>query len=82
MLDNQGVGVRFSVGVRCLSLLYNVQTACGAHPTFYAMATGAVSPEVKWKGSEPNHSLLSRSEVKIGGAIPPLPLRLHVVVLN
>jgi hypothetical protein len=41
----------------------------------------ALSPEVKRRGREADHSPPS-STVKNGGAIPPPPIRLHGVVLN
>jgi hypothetical protein len=57
------------------SLLHNVQNGSGAHPTSYPMGTGrALSLEVKWQGSEADHSPPSNAKVKNGGAIPPHPL--------
>jgi hypothetical protein len=52
-----------------------------SHP-FIQLVPGAVSLEVKRQGREADHSPPSSAEVKNGGAIPPLPLRLHGVVLN
>jgi hypothetical protein len=43
---------------------------------------GAVSLKVKWQKREADHSPPSRTEVKNGGAIPPLPICLHGVMLN
>jgi hypothetical protein len=43
---------------------------------------GALSPGVKWPGGEADHSPGSSAEVKSGGGIPPLPIRLHGVALN
>jgi hypothetical protein len=42
----------------------------------------ALSSSVKRLGREADHSRPSSAEVKNGGAIPPLPIRLHGVVLN
>jgi hypothetical protein len=43
---------------------------------------GALSLGLKRLGREANHSLLSSAEIKNGGAIPPLPIRLHGIVFN
>jgi hypothetical protein len=37
---------------------------------------------VKWQGLEANHSPSSSAGIKNDGAITPLPLRLHGVVLD
>jgi hypothetical protein len=42
----------------------------------------ALSPGVKGPGLEADHSPPSSAEVKNGGAIPPLPIRLNHVALN
>jgi hypothetical protein len=39
-------------------------------------------PGVKWPGHEADHSSPSSAEVKNGGAVPPLPICLHGIVLN
>jgi hypothetical protein len=44
--------------------------------------SGAFPPWVKQPGREADHTLLSSAEVENGGALPPLPIRLHGVVLN
>jgi hypothetical protein len=44
--------------------------------------TWDLSPGVRLLRHEVDYSLPSGAEVKNGGAIPPVPLRLHVVVLN
>jgi hypothetical protein len=54
--------VWFLGGARYCSLVHSVQTGSGAHP-----------PGVKRMGREDDHSPPSRSEVKNGGAILPLP---------
>jgi hypothetical protein len=43
---------------------------------------GTVSPQVKRPGREDDLSPPSSAEVKNDGAIPPLPIYLHGVVLN
>jgi hypothetical protein len=43
---------------------------------------GTLSSGVKWVGREADHSPPSSAEFKNGGAIPPLPIRLHGVVMN
>jgi hypothetical protein len=43
---------------------------------------GALFPGVKRQGREADHSPPSSYEVKNGGAIAPLPLRLRGVMLN
>jgi hypothetical protein len=64
--------VRFPA-VHDFSLPHSVQTDSGAHPASYPMGTGALSPGVKRLGCEAGHSAPSSTEVKHGGAIPPLP---------
>jgi hypothetical protein len=54
------------------SLLHSVQTESEAHSASYPMGTGGSSPGTKRQGREAGHSP-SSSEVKNGGAIPPLP---------
>jgi hypothetical protein len=46
------------------------------------MNSGALSPGGKQQRSEDDHSPPSSAEVKKVGAIPPIPIRLHEVVLN
>jgi hypothetical protein len=70
---DQGVRVRFLVGERDYSLLHNIQTSFGTHPTSYTISTGAVSPGVKQQRHEADHSPPSSTEVKNSGAIPPFP---------
>jgi hypothetical protein len=56
------------------SPLNSAQTGPGTHPASYPMGTvWALSPGVKWRGREVDHSPQSSSEVKNGEAIPPLP---------
>jgi hypothetical protein len=51
----------------------------GAHPASYQMGTGFDSPESKMTG---DNSLQTTAEVNDGGAIPPLSICLHGIVLN
>jgi hypothetical protein len=46
------------------------------------MGAGGSLPGVKRQGLEADNSSPSSAEVKNDGAIPPLPIRLHGVVLN
>jgi hypothetical protein len=43
---------------------------------------GALSPAVKRPGRQADHSPPASAEIKKSGSIPPLPIRLHDVVLN
>jgi hypothetical protein len=43
---------------------------------------GVISPEIKRQELEADHSPPFSAEVKNGGAIPSLPIRLHGRVLN
>jgi hypothetical protein len=51
-------------GAGNFSVLHFVQTGSGAHPAFYPMGTGALSPEVKRPRRETGHSPLSKAEVQ------------------
>jgi hypothetical protein len=64
------------------SSLHSVQTGSGAYLAFYPVGTGALSQGVKRQGREANYSPPSSAEVKNDGDIPPVPIRLHGVVLN
>jgi hypothetical protein len=69
--------------VQNFSLLHSVQTGSEAHPAPYTMGTGGLfSLGVKRPGREVDHSPPSSAKVKNGGDIPPLPIRLHDIVLN
>jgi hypothetical protein len=74
--------IRFPTGARDFSLLRNVHTGSGAHPASYPMGSVGCFPGVKRQGREADFSPPSTVEVMNGGAIPPLPIRLHGVVLN
>jgi hypothetical protein len=73
--------VRFPSGARLL-LLHSIQIGSDAHPASYPMGTEGFSPGVKQPGREANNSPPSSTEVKNGGAIPPLPICHHGVMLN
>jgi hypothetical protein len=64
------------------SLLHSFKTGSGAHPASHKILPGALYPEAKRLGRDADHSLPSNAEVTNGGAIPPLPIRLHGVLLN
>jgi hypothetical protein len=75
-------GVRFPA-VKNMFLLFTVSRAgleSNQPPIQYIL--GATSPGVKRLGRKANHSPSSRSEVKNGGAVSPLPIRLHDVLLK
>jgi hypothetical protein len=62
------VGIRFPVGPRDFSLFHKIQTTLGP----IQLVPGIVSPGVKRRGPEVDHSPLSSAEVKNDGAMPPL----------
>jgi hypothetical protein len=53
--------------------IHNVHTGNGAHADSCSVGTGAISPGVKRKVCEANHSTPCSAEVKNFEAIPPLP---------
>jgi hypothetical protein len=60
--------------------LQNVQTDSRAHPDFYSMCRKVLFPGVKRLGSEADHSLACRAEVKNKWGYTSTPLiRLHSV---
>jgi hypothetical protein len=67
---------------KLFSLLYNVQTGSGTNPVSYTMGTGGCFLMGEVGGSEADHSPPSSAEVKNGGALSSLPIRLHGVVLD
>jgi hypothetical protein len=79
MLDDQG-----SISGRATksSLLHRVQIASGVHTASYPMGTGDSFPGVKRPGKQADHSPAFSAEIKNGGAIPSLPVRLHGVALE
>jgi hypothetical protein len=46
------------------------------------MGIGSISVGLKELGHEADHSASSSAEVKNDGAIPPLPICLHEIMLN
>jgi hypothetical protein len=73
-------GIRFPGGTSDFSVFHNVQTGSGAHPISFPKGIGDSFPGVKWPGREADHSpQVPRS--RKGGAISPLPIRLHGLVL-
>jgi hypothetical protein len=65
-----------------VSFLRNVQTDSGPTQSPIQRVQGIVSPGVKRQRREAEHSPPFSAEVKNGGAIRSLPLRVHGVVLN
>jgi hypothetical protein len=55
---------------QAISLLYSVQSGSGAHPAPYLVSTGGGGGR---QGRETDDSSPSSSDVRNGGAIPPLP---------
>jgi hypothetical protein len=81
-LNERGNGVRFPAGTRDLSLLHSVQTGPVAHLSSCSAGTRGSSPGVKRQGLEANHLPPFSAEVKYGGAIFPLRLRLRDMMFN
>jgi hypothetical protein len=52
-----------------VKLFHNVQTGSEAHAASYTMGTAGV----RRQGHEADHSPPSSTEIKNGGAIPPVP---------
>jgi hypothetical protein len=63
-------------------LLHSVQTDSGAHPASYPMGPGGTFPGSKAAGVKltTHFHLVPRS--RNGGAIPPLPIYVHDIVLD
>jgi hypothetical protein len=59
---------------RKFTLLYNVQIGSGAHQAPYTISTVGRFPGIKREVQKSNDSLLENAEVKLSGAIPPLPI--------
>jgi hypothetical protein len=89
-LDGRRTGVRFSTRGKYFSLLHDVHTGSGAHPSsptravggcfFGGNSAGAISPGVCRQGLEADYSTPFSAEVKNGGVVSPL--RLHSVMFN
>jgi hypothetical protein len=55
---------------------HSIQTDSGAHPAYYSIGTGGGGgsfPVVERPGLEADHSPPSSAEIRLRGAIPPLP---------
>jgi hypothetical protein len=76
-METRGIGVPFPARVGRSSILHRVQIGSEAHPASYPMVAGGKAAE-----READNSPAPSAEVKNDGAIPPLPIRLHGVVLN
>jgi hypothetical protein len=78
-LDGQGsipgMGKFFLFSTACRPVLRPTHSPSHWVPRDY-------SPGVKWQGREADHSPPPSAEVKNGGTIPPLPIRLSGMVLN
>jgi hypothetical protein len=70
------------MGKRYFSLCHNIQTDSGAHLASYPVGTMADSLGAMGQGHEADHSPPFIAEVKNGGAILPLHIQLHGMVLN
>jgi hypothetical protein len=70
-LDDRGVGVRVSVGLRIFSSPV-VHAGSGADRASYLVGRGA-APEVNWQGPEADHSPPTSAEVKKMWIYNPLP---------
>jgi hypothetical protein len=64
-------------------VFHSVQAGSGFHiqPPIQ-WVPGVLSTEVKRPGRESNHSHRSIVEVRNGGAIPPIPIPIHCMVLK
>jgi hypothetical protein len=74
-------GFDFRQGKR-FSLLQSPDRLSGPGNVLYNGNGGTYTGDVKRQVHEDDHSLPSSSEVKNGGATPPLPKCFHSVVLN
>jgi hypothetical protein len=68
-LSGRGMGLRFPVTIRDISVLRNIQPGSGAHPASSPMDTGGFFPRVKRQGRESAHSHPSSAEDEDCGAI-------------
>jgi len=67
---------------RIFPLLHHIQVGSDAHPASYPMGTGGSYPGVKRLGCEADHSPPFSAKVKMRGAVSPLPLSLHGIMLS
>ena len=74
VLRTERSAFRVLVGLRSFSLLQNVQTGSGAHPTSYIRGTGGLLPGGNSAGSRvwTHHHLVPR--LRISGNIPPISI--------
>jgi hypothetical protein len=72
-LQASKLGVQVLVEARNLSILSNVQTGSGAHPTSFNGYVGAHSPGIKQLGHEAHHSPQVRNEWSYAST-PPICL--------
>jgi hypothetical protein len=68
--------------VKYFRFFRNVQTGSGDHPASYPLGPGECFPRGKRPEHKANYLSPSPVEVKNGGAIFPLPIRLHGVTFN
>jgi hypothetical protein len=69
-------GVRFPTRGGDFSVLTEFRLAVGPTQPPIQWGPGCPSPGVEWPGRESDHSPPPSANVKNGGAIPPLPIRL------
>jgi hypothetical protein len=81
-LDDREIRVRLPVMSRDSSPLHKSSSALGPTQTLIQWISRDLPLGVKQQWREAHHSPPSTAEVKNGGDIPPLPKRLHSVVLN
>jgi hypothetical protein len=73
----------FAINIHDIKIIFQIHFSnhsCVQPPI--QRASGAAAPGVKEPGLETDHSSLSSSESANGGAISPLPICLHVLMLN
>jgi len=70
---------RFLIGTRDFSLLQNVHTGSGTHLGLYSLGTGGSFPEYNAAGDVKLTAYLLVPSLRIRGAIPSFPIRLHIV---
>jgi hypothetical protein len=75
-------GVPLPAGAGIFLFCSASRSALGPTQSPIQRITGPVSPGETHPEREADHSPPSSAEIKNGGAIPPLPIRLHGLVLN
>jgi hypothetical protein len=81
-LDDRGVRVRFPAGSRDFLSPIRSRTALGPTQPPIQRVPRAVPPAVTRQERDANGLPISSAEIQKGGNIPPLPTRLHCLVLN